>query len=121
MSDEYYKNRDEAPYGIARLGDSYTLMDVFDKFPKREKNFNNYYGVIFISTFFCIAGPCLFHHFMDKPFFYQPLYKLLSGGIGATGTYFGLELNLKKTLRTEAICRDYLQKNPDLFPPIGMF
>lgn len=121
MSDIVYPNRDEAPYGVARLGEKYTLQDIFDKFPKQEKNFVNYYTYLAASTVMGLAVPIGINNLMRKKLYYKPFMTLASGTIMFLGMRAILYYQEMSAIRTEAICRDYIRLHPDRFPPVGKF
>ena len=119
MSDIVYPNIEEAPYGVARLGEKYTLTDIFEKFPKQEKNFNNYYSYLAFSTILGLALPVGLNHWMGKKLYFQP-FVTISAGVAAFVACRGLFYYREQSaIRTEAVCRDYIRLHPDRFPPVG--
>lgn len=121
MSEKYYPNPDEAPYGVARLGPKYHILDIFDKFPKKEVNYNNYYFYVISGTVLGLGLPILINHGMSRSPLYQLHYTILAGMAGFGITNAGLYYQRRAAIRTEAICRDYVRLHPERFPLIGKF
>lgn len=120
MSDKYYPDIENAPYGVARLGDKYTLLDIFEKFPKKKQEVNNYWTYIVAPAVIAASSMGAYNKaFLNRSFIYKPQYTILASiAFGAVGfiSYYYRE---KAELRTEAICRDYIRLHPERFPPVG--
>lgn len=121
MAELVYPNTEEAPYGVARLGEKYTLIDIFDKFPKEERSFVNYYSYLAFSAIIGAVVPIGLNNLMGKKLYYKPFITLLSSGSMYLATKAIFYYRDVSSIRTEAICRDYIRLHPDRFPPIGKF
>lgn len=119
MSDIVYPKDEEAPYGVARLGEKYTLIDIFDKFPKEERNLVNYYSYLAMSAIVGAIAPMGLHNLTGHKLYHKPHLTILFSGtmfFAAKTIFYYRDQSAK---RTEAICRDYIRLHPDRFPPVG--
>lgn len=122
MAEHYYPDKENAPYGVARLGDKYSLLDVFEKFPKRERRTVSYfYTPIFMGVFSCTVMMVGIHALAFKSPMHKPWQTIAAGVLGGVVVYATLTIKEKREIRTEAICRDYIKTYPEHFPPIGMY
>lgn len=123
MSDEKYAycpDRENAHYGVGRLGSKISLLDYFDKLPPAPTNdtFNRARWPIigFLTGFFGIAGLHMFHK--QAPF-YRIHNHFLFGTMFTIGTLGARYLHDKHQTRQEAIYRHYIETHPEDFPPFG--
>ena len=121
MADIVYPNTEEAPYGVARLGEKYTLLDIFDKFPKEERNFVNYYSYLAAAAVVGAVVPMGLNNLSGHKLYHRPHWTI---GLSAAMFFAAKTVFYYKrqsAIRTEAICRDYIRLHPDRFPPVGKF
>lgn len=121
MSDIVYPNPEEAPYGVARLGEKYTLLDIFEKFPKQERTFANYWTYLGAAAVIGFGAPIGINNLIGKKLYYKPFITLASGTITVLAMQAIFYYQEQSAIRTEAICRDYIRLHPDRFPPVGKF
>ncbi|KAI1287434.1 hypothetical protein HDE_10085 [Halotydeus destructor] len=118
-SEEYaYIDPKKAHYGIARLGERYHPLDVYDKFDRPPPKF----GVYLLFPVFGAALACIGvagqNYYTKKPVISQLWKYAVFCGLGA---YFGhsvFNYNAKVANRNDAIYRHYLETHYDDFPVV---
>lgn len=119
-SEEYdYVDPKKAHYNVAKLGDKYHILDVFNKYEPDKFRLSSYlFNPFYASTLFFMSI-VVFNWRGKRPMWAQPWKHVLAIGGGFVVGDFIWKWNKSVAERKDSILKHYAELHPDDFPIVG--
>lgn len=121
-SAEYdYVDPKNAHYNMAKLGDSYHPLDVFEKFEARTPRTGSYLFFPFYSSCLGMLAVALGQRNYGRPVVSQLWKYGIAIGVGSWFGDYVWKWNREASDYRDAVLRDYIEKHYEDFPRVGKF